>query len=238
MESRLSTFALGARHGIPIALGYFAVAFSLGITAAAIGLSPLQGFVSSILNHASAGEYAEFTAIAEETSYFATALIILITNARYLLMSCALSQKFAPGASLFHRLLVGFGITDEIFAIAVMRKGALSPLYVYGAMTVAIPAWAIGTATGIFMGNILPAAVVSALSVALYGMFIAIIFPPAKKNRFLLFLIFISFGLSFAIVELPLFAAVSDSLRIIILTLLISGVAAAVRPVDETEAGA
>ena len=238
MESRLSTFALGARHGIPIALGYFAVAFSLGITAAAIGLSPLQGFVSSILNHASAGEYAEFTAIAEETSYFATALIILITNARYLLMSCALSQKFAPGASLFHRLLVGFGITDEIFAIAVMRKGALSPLYVYGAMAVAIPAWAIGTATGIFMGNILPAAVVSALSVALYGMFIAIIFPPAKKNRFLLFLIFISFGLSFAIVELPLFAAVSDSLRIIILTLLISGVAAAVRPVDETEAGA
>lgn len=237
MESRFSTFALGARHGIPIALGYFAVAFSLGITAAVVGLSPVQGFISGILNHASAGEYAEFTAIAEQTSYFATALIILITNARYLLMSCALSQKFAPGASLFHRILVGFGITDEIFAIAVMREGALSPLYVYGAMAVAIPAWAAGTAVGILMGNILPRAIVSALSVALYGMFIAIIFPPAKKNKFLLLLIVLSFGLSFALAELPVFAGLSESLRIIILTVLIAGVAAAVRPVDDTEAG-
>ena len=126
---------------IPIALAYFAVAFSLGIMARKAGLTPFQGFLSSMLNHASAGEYAEFTVIEAGAPYIEMALVILITNARYLLMSCALSQRFAPDAPLIHRVLVGFGITDEIFGISIARPGNVNPFYTYGAMALALPAW-------------------------------------------------------------------------------------------------
>ena len=116
-QLRRKAWREGMRDGVPIALGYFAVAFSLGIAGRNAGLTPGQGFVISILNHASAGEYAGITAIAAMAPYWELALTILITNARYLLMSCALSQKFAPETSLWHRIGVGFGITDEIFGV-------------------------------------------------------------------------------------------------------------------------
>ena len=154
MNQNRNAFINGAKDGIPIAMGYFAVAFSLGIVAKKAGLNPLQGFISSFLNHASAGEYAEFTVILADASYIEMAIVILITNIRYLLMSCALSQKFAPETSLWHRIGVGFGITDEIFGVTMARPGAMEPRYTYGAMAVSIPSWALGTALGITAGNI------------------------------------------------------------------------------------
>ncbi len=216
----------GMKDSIPIALGYFAVAFSLGIVAGKVGLTPLQGFLSSILNHASAGEYAEFTVIGAGAPYLEMAIVILVTNARYLLMSCALSQKFAPGSPMLHRILTGFGITDEIFGISIARKGYLNPYYSYGAMLLAIPAWAAGTAIGIAAGNILPTAVVSALSVALYGMFLAIIIPPAKEDKVVLGLVLISFLVSFLLGRIPVAAELSGSTRTILLTVVISAAAA------------
>lgn len=219
----------GARDGIPIALGYFAVAFSLGIAGRNAGLTPLQGFVISILNHASAGEYAGITAIAAMAPYWELALTILITNARYLLMSCALSQKFAPETSLWHRIGVGFGITDEIFGITMARPGVVEPRYTYGAMLVSIPSWATGTALGIIAGNILPLRVVSALGVALYGMFLAIIIPPAKKDRVVGILVLLSFVCSFLLGK----TALTAGTRVIVLTLLLAGGAAWLFPVKE-----
>jgi predicted branched-subunit amino acid permease len=216
----------GMKDSIPIALGYFAVAFSLGIVAGKVGLTPMQGFLSSILNHASAGEYAEFTVIGAGAPYLEMAIVILVTNARYLLMSCALSQKFAPGSPMLHRILTGFGITDEIFGISIARKGYLNPYYSYGAMLLAIPAWAAGTAIGIAAGNILPTAVVSALSVALYGMFLAIIIPPAKEDKVVLGLVIISFLVSFLFGRIPVTAKLSGSTRTILLTVVISAAAA------------
>ena len=183
MNRNKYAFINGICDGIPIALGYFSVAFSLGIVAKKAGLDPFQGFLSSLLNHASAGEYAEFTVIMANAPYLEMAFVILVTNIRYMLMSCALSQKFDPKTSHLHRLLVGFGITDEIFGISIGRTGALNPWYNYGAMAIALPSWAAGTAIGIVAGNVLPASAVSALSVALYGMFIAIIIPASKANR-------------------------------------------------------
>ena len=121
------TLRRGLRDGLPIALGYFAVAFSLGIAGRNAGLTPLQGFLISILNHASAGEYAGITVIAAMAPYWELAVTIFITNARYLLMSCALSQKLAPETPLRHRVRVGFGITDEIFAISMARPQYLEP---------------------------------------------------------------------------------------------------------------
>ena len=139
MNQNKKAFANGVRDGIPIALGYFAVAFSLGIVAKKAGLTPFQGFLSSFLNHASAGEYAEFTVIMADAPYLEMAFVILVTNIRYLLMSCALSQKFPTAAPYAHRLLVGFGITDEIFGISIGKPGILNPYYPYGAMIIAIP---------------------------------------------------------------------------------------------------
>ena len=218
---------------IPIALAYFAVAFSLGIMARKAGLTPFQGFLSSMLNHASAGEYAEFTVIEA-----GVALVILITNARYLLMSCALSQRFAPDAPLIHRVLVGFGITDEIFGISIARPGNVNPFYTYGAMALALPAWSSATAIGIVAGNILPASAVSALSVALYGMFLAIVIPPTKKNKILGGVVLISFVFSGLFTWLPVTKTLSASMRTIILTIVIAGAAAVLFPVkDETQEG-
>ncbi|MCI9341015.1 MAG: AzlC family ABC transporter permease [Dorea sp.] len=236
MNRNKNAFTNGVRDGIPIALGYFAVAFSLGIVAKKAGLNPVQGFLSSFLNHASAGEYAEFTVIMANAPYIEMAFVILVTNIRYLLMSCALSQRFDPETSNIHRLLVGFGITDEIFGISIGRTGTLNPYYNYGAMAAALPSWSMGTAMGIVAGSILPASVVSALSVALYGMFIAIIIPASKADKIVGGVVTASFLISFIVSKIPLFDRMSDSMKISLLTVLIAGIAAALFPVkDEGE---
>ena len=228
-------FCDGMRDGFPIALGYFAVSFSLGIAARHAGLTPMQGFWASLLNNASAGEYAAFTLIAAKATYLEVAIITLIANARYLLMSCALAQRFLPETPFFHRLLIGYDVTDELFGITIARPGYLNPCYTYGAILLAAPAWAIGTALGIVAGNALPLRVVSALSVALYGMFLAIIIPPARKDRVVAALVLLSFVLSFACSYLPGVAALSDGTRTILLTVLISGAAAVLFPVPAQE---
>ena len=146
----------GMRDGIPIGLGYFAVSFSLGIAAKNAGLTPFQGFLASLLCNASAGEYAGFTLIAAGATYLEVAVVTLIANARYLLMSCAMSQRLDPHMPGFHRPLMAFHITDELFGIAIARPGCLNPFYSYGAVLVAAPCWAVGTALGAIAGGLLP----------------------------------------------------------------------------------
>ena len=223
----------GVRDGMPIALGYFVVAFTLGIAARNAGLSPFQGFLASFFNNASAGEYAAFIVIAADRPYLEMALITLVANARYLLMSCVLSQRFSPDASIWHRIFVGFDVTDEIFGISAARPVPLDPYYNYGAMLVALPGWSVGTAVGIIAGNALPAAVVSALSVALYGMFLAIIIPPSRKNRVIGMFVAIAFAASFAASMLPVVSELSGGTRTILLTVILAAVAAAKYPRDE-----
>ena len=223
----------GVRDGMPIALGYFVVAFTLGIAARNAGLSPFQGFLASFFNNASAGEYAAFIVIAADRPYLEMALITLVANARYLLMSCVLSQRFSPDASIWHRIFVGFDVTDEIFGISAARPVPLDPYYNYGAMLVALPGWSVGTAVGIIAGNALPAAVVSALSVALYGMFLAIIIPPARKNRVIGMFVALAFAASFAASVLPVVSELSGGTRTILLTVILAAVAAAKYPRDE-----
>ena len=160
----------------------------------------------------------------------------LVTKARYFLMSCALSQRISPRMRDIHRWGVGFAVTDEIFGISIARPGALEPKYHYGAMAVSLPAWAVGTALGILLGNILPLRVVSALSVALYGMFLAIIIPPAKKDLAVAICVLAGFGCSWAFGALPLVRGLSPGLRTIVLTLGISAVIALLFPrKEETE---
>lgn len=225
----------GFHDGIPIGLGYFAVSFSLGIVARNAGLSPFQGFLASALCSASAGEYAGFTLIAAMGTFLEIALITFITNARYLLMSCALSQKAEPGLPLRHRLLTSFYITDELFAITIARPGYLNPYYTYGAILIAVPCWAFGTAFGVIAGNLLPLRLVSAFSVALYGMFLAVIIPPARKEKVIAGLILLSFIASCLAAYLPVISTISDGTRTILLTVIISAAAAILFPKKQTE---
>ena len=238
MEQRLgatrrAVFMEGVHDGVPIALGYFVVAFTLGILAKTAGLSAWQGFVTSAVNIASAGEYAGFTVIAAQAPYLEIAMLTLVANARYFLMAAALAQRFAPDTPLLHRLAVSFGVTDEVFGITVARGGMVQPYYNYGALAISVPAWSAGTSAGILAGGILPAAAVSALSVALYGMFVWVILPPAKKSRPIAGMVLASFLLSLAATYAPLTSELSGGTRTIILTLLIAGVGAALFPVHE-----
>lgn len=228
--SRKAIFVQGMRDGIPIALGYFAVALTLGIHARAAGLTVWQATLSSLLTNASAGEYAGFGLIARQAAVIEAIVMIAVINARYLLMSCALSQKLSADTPMWQRMLLGHCVTDEIFAISVAQEGHLDPCYSYGAFSLASPGWALGTALGVILGNALPASLVSALNVGLYGMFIAIVAPPAKESRVLTGVVLLSAVLSMLMAYVPL---LSDGMKVIVLTVGIAALAAALFPVKE-----
>ena len=231
----LKFYRKGLKDGIPIALGYFAVAFTLGIVAKNSGLSALETMIAAALTNASAGAYAAFSVIKEDSGFLEMALTQLVVNIRYLLMAAALSQKLSPKTSTLHRSLVAFDVTDEIFGISIAQKGTLNPFYNYGAATVSIPGWALGAFFGVIMGNVLPSAVVSALSVGLYGMFLAIIIPPARKNKVIALLVIVSMSASLVFAKTPILMNLSEGMRVIILTVVISLLAAILFPVKEDD---
>ncbi len=225
----------GFRIGIPIALGYFAVAFSLGIIAKQAGLTAAMGFVSSFFTRASAGEYGVYTLVAAQSAYVEIVAMCLVVNLRYMLMSAALSQKIAPGTSWLHRVLMACCVTDEIFGVSIARLGYCPPAYTYSAALVSTLFWASGCAAGIVAGGMLPTAIVAALSVALYGMFLAIIMPPARSDRNVLYAVVASFVLSGACSVAPVVGSWSSGTRTIVLTIVISAVVALLKPVKIEE---
>jgi predicted branched-subunit amino acid permease len=229
-------FLRGLRTGVPICLGYLAVGFTLGITAKNAGITAFQAGLTSLLVNASAGQYAAFTMMAAQSGYLELAVMEIVTNARYILMSCSLSQKLPPETKTWHRLTVGFMVTDEIFGMAIAEEGKLSPYYYFGMMAAALPGWSLGTFLGTAVGNILPASVVSALSVGLYGMFLAVIVPAAKRSKVILGVVVVSMAASLAGEVLPLFAAIPSGTRLILLTVVISSLAAILFPVKEEAA--
>ena len=234
-DTGIRVFSQGARDGIPIGLGYFAVAFSLGISAKTAGLDPFQAFLASLLTIASAGEYAAFTLIQAGASYLEMAAVIFISNCRYILMSCSLSQRLHPDTGLGHRIGIGAFITDEIFGASISREGYLDPLYTYGLASTSVLPWAFGTMLGVIAGNLLAPSAVTALSVSIYGMFLAIIIPPAKKDRIVMVCVLTSFSLSWISGFVPYIKDMSEGTRILILTILISSAAALLFPRKEEQ---
>lgn len=228
-------FVEGLRDGIPIAMGYFAVAFSLGIIARQAGLVAWQGFVGSWFTRASAGEYGVYTQIALNAAYLEVVAMCIVTNLRYLLMSTALTQKFAPRLPLWQRLITACCITDEVFGISIARPGYLPPSYPIGATLMSGTLWAAGCASGIVAGQLLPTPMVLALSVSLYGMFLAIIVPPARRDRAVLWAIIVSFALSGVCAILPWVKELSAGTRTILLTIVISAVVAWLKPIPEDD---
>ena len=233
MKMNRKKFLDGLRDGLPIALGYLAVSFGIGISCHAAGITALQGFLMSLFNNASAGEYGGITVITENAGVWMMVLMTLIINARYMLMSCALSQKLSPDTPLGVRMLIGFDVTDEVFGIAIAQEGLLNVWYFIGAMCAALPGWSLGTLFGALAGNVLPVWAMNGFSVMLYGMFLAIIMPEGKKNRVVLGCIGVSFVLS--ALAAKLLPMLSGGMRILLLTIFISAAAAILFPREASE---
>ena len=231
-----TAFKRGFHDGIPIGLGYFAVAFTFGMMAVSGGISVGAAVLISLTNLTSAGQFAGIEIIFASGSLLEMALTQLVINLRYCLMSFSLSQKMERDISTGHRLAVAFGVTDEIFGVSASQHGYVSPWYNYGVMAVAIPGWTLGTLVGAVSGNLLPDFLVSALSVAIYGMFLALIIPPAKKNRAVLGVVIGAMTMSTVFAVVPMLKKVSAGFVIIITTVLAAGIAAYLCPVpDEKE---
>ncbi len=219
--------------GIPIALGYFAVSFAMGIRGGNVGLKWYQTALMSLTNVTSAGQAAAIEIMAERGSYFELMLSTLVINLRYLLMSAALTVRLSPKEKTWKRMLMAHGVTDEIFGIAVGRDYPLNPFYNVGAMMVAIPGWVLGTSFGGLMGEVLPQILINALSIALYGMFLAIILPPARKNKVIAILVITAMALSYLFTVIPFLSGISTGIKVIILTIALSSLAAYFFPVDD-----
>ena len=225
----------GLKDGIPIALGYLAVGFTIGLAAKNVGINALQGAFMSAGMVASAGEYAAILLIGSSAGLIEIITTMLIINLRYFLMSCSLTQKLSPKEPFWKRFILAQCVTDELFGISSAVPGHLNPIYTWAAALVSIFGWTSGTVLGILVGNILPDRLSNAMNVALYGMFLAIVIPPAKKDRFMMGLILLSMAASYAFIKLPVLRNISDGFRVIILTVVISAAAAIIKPISDEE---
>lgn len=226
----------GMRNGIPICLGYFAVSFALGIAARNVGMDAIQAGYMSVTMVASAGEFAAIGLVGSSAGLLEVILTTLVVNMRYFLMSLGLAGKLTEGTKPVHRFVLPFFVTDEIFGLSATVEGPLNPFYTYGIAIPSIAGWFAGTVLGVIVGNILPVWAVNGLSVAMYGMFLAIVIPPVHTNRFIGLLVAVSMAASGLFSVLPYLSRISSGFRVIILTVLIAGIASVLKPVSEEEA--
>ena len=223
----------GFKKGIPIGLGYLPVSFTFGVMAVAGGIPVSLAIFTSISNLTSAGQFAGAKLIFAGAGYFEIALTTFVINIRYMLMSLALSQKLDENVSVLKRLIIGYGVTDEVFAIASIEKKKLTAPYMYGLITAPVVGWTLGTALGALISGLLVDSVAKAMGIALYAMFIAIIIPPAKKSKPIVFTILFAVAIMVALDTIPLVGGISEGFRVIIATLLAAGTAAFLFPVRE-----
>lgn len=224
---------MGLTSGIPIALGYLSVSFGFGVSAVNRGLSPLAAVLISLTNLTSAGQVAGLEIIVTAGSLIEMALAQLIINARYFMMSLSLSQKIDSSYPLRARLITSFVITDEVFGVGASRKGMLTPSFMYGLILLPAVGWTLGTLLGAVAGNVLPEAVKLALGIAIYGMFVAIVVPPAKSDKGILLASLTAIAVSCAIAYLPFLKFITSGFSIIICAVVGSAVAAYFFPIKE-----
>ncbi|MDO5144580.1 MAG: AzlC family ABC transporter permease [bacterium] len=230
------SFLKGVRHGVPIALGYLSVSFAFGIQAVSLSLSPMQAVLISLCNVTSAGQLAGITLMSEGASLMQMALAQLTINLRYALMSLSISQKLDGGMNTLRRMLFAFCNTDEIFAVASAQPGKVGHRYLYGLMLMPYFGWALGTLLGAVAGQLLPLFFRTALGIAIYGMFIAIVIPPARERRPVRVVALTAAALSLALRYVPFLNRIGSGYAIMICAVAASCLGAALFPVDE-EAG-
>ena len=227
-----NTFLKGIVDGLPICLGYISVAFAFGIFSVSNGLTAAEAVLISMTNVTSAGQLAAVPIMTLGGTLFEMALSQLVINLRYALMSVSLSQKLDSSVHLADRFLIAFVNTDEVFAVASSKK-EVGKTYMFGLILMPYLGWSLGTLIGAVAGRILPAAVISALGIMIYGMFIAIVVPAAREDKNVLFCVVLAVVLSCAFRFVPLLSRVQTGFVIIICSVAASTVAALLFPVNK-----
>lgn len=231
----VNSYKKGLKDGIPICLGYFSVSFAFGIFTVESGLTVIQAALISLLNLTSAGQLAGVPIMATGGSLAELALSQLVINSRYSLMSVSLAQKLSPTVSFADKLIISYANTDEIFAVAVSNNGEIGKRYMLGLMCLPILGWTSGTLLGAVAGNILPAIVTSALGLAIYGMFVAIVVPVAKKEKATALCVILAIALSCCFYYIPALKVVPSGFTVIICSVVASAIFALVAPIEAKE---
>lgn len=226
-------FQYGFKRGLPIAIGYLPVSFTFGLMAVNGGLPVWLVIFISLSNLTSAGQFAGTNLIFAGAGLFEIGLTTFIINIRYMLMSLSLSQKIDSNISIWNRLIFSFGITDETFSVASMEQGKLSNAYMLGLISGPIIGWSLGTALGALVCSALPQSLQNAMGIALYGMFIAIIVPPARKSKPVLIILLLSIIIHCCLRYIPIFSFISSGFRVIIATVFAAGIGAFLYPIDD-----
>lgn len=228
-----SEFSDGVKSGIPIALGYFSVSFSFGMLAVSMGLPVLSAVITSMTNVTSAGQASGLTIMAAGGTFIELIICQVVINLRYALMSLTISQRLPERITFGQRLIMSFMITDEIFAVMASREKELSFKFYLGLASLPFIGWSMGTFLGALFGNLLPDNITAVLGIALYGMFVAIIIPPAKKSSAVMVCIVLSAVLSTIIYFVPVFSFISSGISVIICALIASCFCAWKFPIKE-----
>ena len=232
----LASYQRGLRHGLPIALGYLSVSFAFGIQATSLGLTPLQAVMISFFNVTSAGQLAGLQLMAAGAGLTEMALTQLTINLRYALMSLSLGQRLDGTMNTLSRLLFSFANTDEIFAVASSQPEKVGRNYLFGLILTPYFGWTVGTLLGAVAGTLLPEFFRSALGIAIYGMFLAIILPPAKREKPVRLVVLLAVALSLCLRYVPLFSGISSGFAVILCAVIASAVGALLHPVKEAHA--
>ena len=230
-------FSTGLRDGIPICLGYVSVSFTFGLMCTENGLPFWIAVLISLSNLTSAGQFAGTALIIGGGSFLEIGITTFVINLRYMLMSLSISQKVDAALSMPKRMMMSFGVTDEIFGVSMQRKGNITFAYFMGLMALPILGWSGGTLVGAVAVSLLPDMVRSALGIAIYGMFLAIIIPPARTESAIAWVIAIAALISCVLYYVPLFSGISGGWMIIICAVVTSSIAAILWPVPDEEEG-
>lgn len=236
-HNRRKDFKYGFKRGIPIALGYVPVSFTFGLMAVSGGIPVWMAIFISLSNLTSAGQFAGTNLIINGASLIEITLTTFVINIRYMLMSLSLTQRLEKSMSLPKRLLVGYGVTDEIFSIASMESGTLTFPYMLGLIIGPVLGWTTGTALGAIISTALPESLSNAMGIALYAMFIAIILPVTKKSKPVTIIVLMSVAVVCILKYVPIFGMISSGFRIIIATVISAGIGAKLFPIVDEQAG-
>lgn len=227
-------FTHGLKRGLPIALGYVPVSFTFGLMAVTGGIPVWMAIFISLSNLTSAGQFAGTSLIISRAGLLEITLTTFIINIRYMLMSLSLTQRLDKKMSLPKRLLIGYGVTDEVFSVASMEQGTLTFPYLLGLIIGPVLGWTTGTALGAIISSALPESLSSAMGIALYAMFIAIVLPVAKKSKPITLIVVMSVAVVCILKYVPIFKYISSGFRIIIATIIGAGIGAYLFPIDES----
>ncbi len=231
-------YSKGVRRGLPVGIGYFSVSFGFGAMAASQAIQALDAALISITNLTSAGQFAGLTLILASATLWEMVLTQLVINSRYALMSLALSQRMGKSIGFWPRLLIAYINTDEIFALAMAEPQPLTTSFFMGLGLTPVIGWTLGTLCGALAGSVLPASIQAALGVMLYGMFIAIVVPPAKQERPVFYVVMMALMFSCIFTYVPGLKEVSAGISIVFCTVAAAAIAAWLFPVSDEEVAA